>query len=335
MKIAGFSIHDRANTVNAARKIDGRVCVPMDRHPLAGLINRKNPPILRFLSAMKRRSLFTMIPAASVLLALRSKGAPLPQEARTPAGFAISVQCWSFKEFTLFQAIEMAASAGANVEVFPGQKIGGALGDEKFTPDLPDDKLQLVIDHLKKNGISAVNFGVTPISKDEKEARKTFELAKKLGLYGVSTESLDALDTLEKLAKEYDIKVCFHNHPKPSALWNPDKISKAIEGRHANIGFCADIGHWATSGLNPLEVIKKIAPRVHAFHMKDRESIEKWSHDRPFGTGIIDNMAILDEVRKHGFAGNVTIEYEHNWKTNVTEVAQCAGYLRAYSKARA
>lgn len=284
---------------------------------------------------MKRRSLFTMIPAASVLLALRSKGAPLPQEARTPAGFAISVQCWSFKEFTLFQAIEMAASAGANVEVFPGQKIGGALGDEKFTPDLPDDKLQLVIDHLKKNGISAVNFGVTPISKDEKEARKTFELAKKLGLYGVSTESLDALDTLEKLAKEYDIKVCFHNHPKPSALWNPDKISKAIEGRHANIGFCADIGHWATSGLNPLEVIKKIAPRVHAFHMKDRESIEKWSHDRPFGTGIIDNMAILDEVRKHGFAGNVTIEYEHNWKTNVTEVAQCAGYLRAYSKARA
>lgn len=284
---------------------------------------------------MKRRSLFTMIPAASVLLALRSKGAPLPQEARTPAGFAISVQCWSFKEFTLFQAIEMAASAGANVEVFPGQKIGGPLGDEKFTPDLPDDKLQLVIDHLKKNGISAVNFGVTPISKDEKEARKTFELAKKLGLYGVSTESLDALDTLEKLAKEYDIKVCFHNHPKPSALWNPDKISKAIEGRHANIGFCADIGHWATSGLNPLEVIKKIAPRVHAFHMKDRESIEKWSHDRPFGTGIIDNMAILDEVRKHGFAGNVTIEYEHNWKTNVTEVAQCAGYLRAYSKARA
>ncbi len=284
---------------------------------------------------MKRRSLFTMIPAASVLLALRSKGAPLPQEARTPAGFAISVQCWSFKEFTLFQAIEMAASAGANVEVFPGQKIGGALGDEKFTPDLPDDKLQLVIDHLKKNGISAVNFGVTPISKDEKEARKTFELAKKLGLYGVSTESLDSLDTLEKLAKEYDIKVCFHNHPKPSALWNPDKISKAIEGRHANIGFCADIGHWATSGLNPLEVIKKIAPRVHAFHMKDRESIEKWSHDRPFGTGIIDNMAILDEVRKHGFAGNVTIEYEHNWKTNVTEVAQCAGYLRAYAKARA
>ena len=276
-----------------------------------------------------------MIPAASALLALRSKAAPLPQPSLTGAGFAISVQCWSFKEFTLFEAIQMAASAGANVEVFPGQKIGGELGDLKFGPDLTDEQLQKVLDHLKKNGIAAVNFGVTNISADEAEARKIFELAKKMGLYGVTTEALGSIDTLEKLAKEYDIKVCFHNHPKPTALWNPDTISKALEGRHANLGFCADVGHWASSGLDPLEVIRKIAPRVLAFHMKDRESIEKWSHDRPFGTGVINIMAILDEVRKHGFAGNVTIEYEHNWKTNVTEVAQCAGYLLAYSKARA
>ena len=284
---------------------------------------------------MKRRSLLTMIPAASALLALRSNAAPILEPALTAAGFAISVQCWSFKEFTLFQAIEMAASAGTHVEVFPGQRIGGALGDVKFGPDLTGGQLQTVIDHLGKNGVSAVNFGVTSISKDETEARKTFELAKKLGLYGVTTESLNALDTLEKLAKEYDIKVCFHNHPRPTLLWNPDKIWKAIDGRHPNIGFCADIGHWATSGLDPLAVIKKIAPRVHSFHMKDRASIQKWTHDRPFGTGIIDNIAILDEVRNHGFAGNVTIEYEHNSKTNVTEVAQCAGYLRAYSKLRA
>jgi sugar phosphate isomerase/epimerase len=283
---------------------------------------------------MKRRSLLTMIPAASALLALRSKGAPIPQSALTSAGFSIAVQCWSFKEFTLFEAIEMAAAAGTHVEIFPGQKIGGELGDLKMDPDLPDDKLQAVIDHLKKNRVSAVNFGVTPISKDEKEARKTFELARKLGLYGVTTESLGALDTLEKLAREYDIKVCFHNHPKPTALWNPNKIWKALDGRHENLGYCADIGHWATSGLDPLEVIRKIAPRVRSFHMKDRESIQNWSHDRPFGTGIIDNIALLDEVRKHGFAGNVTIEYEHNWKTNITEVAQCAGYLRAYSKMR-
>jgi sugar phosphate isomerase/epimerase len=287
---------------------------------------------------MKRRSLLTMIPAASVLLAMRSKASPIPQPALTAAGFGISVQCWSFKEFTLFEAIEMAAAAGmGGVEVFPGQKLGGDHGDAKFGPDLPDDKIQAVLDHLATHNLVAYNFGVTGISKNEEEARKVFELAKKMSLYGVTTESIEAIDTLEKLAKEYDIKVCFHNHPKKPMykMWDPDFVYNAVKDRHANVGICADIGHWATSGLDPLEVIRKIAPRVHAFHMKDRESIEKWSHDRPFGTGVIDNIAILDEVRKHGFAGNVSIEYEHNWKTNVTEVAQCAGYLRAYSQIRA
>jgi sugar phosphate isomerase/epimerase len=283
---------------------------------------------------MKRRSLLTMIPAASALLALRSKGAPIPQNALTSAGFGISVQCWSLKGFSLFEAIEMAAAAGVGgVEVFPGQKLGGDHGEVKFGPDLPHEKIQAVLDHLDQHNLVAYNFGVTPVSKDEAEARKIFELAKKMGLYGVSTESIEAIDTLEKLAKEYDIKVCFHNHPKKPMydMWNPDFVFDAVKDRHANVGFCADIGHWATSGLDPLEVIKKIAPRVHAFHMKDRESIEKWSHDRPFGTGVIDNIAILDEVRKHGFAGNVSIEYEHNWGTNLPEIAQCVGYLRAYS----
>jgi sugar phosphate isomerase/epimerase len=284
---------------------------------------------------MNRRSILTMVPAASALFALRSNGEPIPQPTLTAAGFAISVQCWSFKEFTLFEAIEMAASAGCNVEIFPGQKIGGPLGDTKLGPDNTDEQIQQVLDHLKKNGISAVNFGVTGISKNEAEARKTFEFAKKFGLYGITTESLDALDTLEKLAKEFDIKVCFHNHPRPTALWNPDTVWKAIQGRHENIGYCADIGHWPSSGLNPLDVIKKIAPRVHAFHMKDRASLQKWTHDQPFGTGLVDIPAILDEVRKHGFAGNVSIEYEHNWKTNLPEVAQCAGFLRGYSKIKA
>lgn len=276
-----------------------------------------------------------MIPAASAVLANFSKGGPVPQPAFTRAGFGISVQLWSFKEFTLFESIEMAAAAGAGgVELFPGQKLGGGHGDIKFGPDLVDDEMQAILDHLKKHHLAAHNFGVTPVSKNEDEARKVFELARKMNLYGVTTESLDALDTLEKLAGEYGIRVCFHNHPKPTALWNPDTVWKAVQDRHDNIGFCADVGHWASSGLDPLEVIRKIAPRVRSFHMKDRELTGVWSHDRPFGTGIMDHISILDEVRKHGFAGNVSIEYEHNWKTSLPEIAQCAGYLRAYAEMR-
>ncbi|MES2921707.1 MAG: sugar phosphate isomerase/epimerase family protein [Verrucomicrobiota bacterium] len=281
------------------------------------------------------RSLLSLFPAASALLAFRANGAPVPQPAFTEAGFSIAVQCWSFKEFTLFEAIEMAAATGAGgIEPYPGQKLGGPHGSATFSPDMPAEKLRAVADYLTKHHLAAVNLGVIDIPKDETAARRIFEFAKSLGLYGLTTESLGSLDTLEKLAAEHDIKVCFHNHPKPTALWHPDTLWKAIEDRHPNIGYCADIGHWASSGLDPLEVIQQIAPRVHAFHLKDRASIEEPSRDQPLGTGIIAIPAILDEVRKHGFAGNVTIEYEYNWQTNLAEISQCVGYLRAYSKLR-
>lgn len=277
-----------------------------------------------------------MIPAASALLALRSHGKPIVGDALTSAGFAIAVQCWSFREFTLFEAIEMAAAAGAGaVEIFPNQKIGGDHGNAKVNPAHADEQVPAILAKCETHGVSPVNFGVTGIPADEAKARVIFEFAKALGLYGVTTESIKSLDTLEKLAVEYDLKVCFHNHPKPSRLWNPETILNAIDGRDPRLGFCADLGHWATSGLDPLEIIRGIAPRVHAFHMKERASLREWGHDRPFGTGVIDLVAILDEVRKHGFAGNVSIEYEHNWKTSLPEIAQCVGYLRAYSKIRA
>lgn len=282
-------------------------------------------------SLMKVRSLLSWFPAASVLFAMRSKGDPVAPPAVTEAGFSIAVQCWSFKEFTLFEAIEFAAMAGAHVELFPGQKIGGPLGDLPFGPELTDENLQVVIGHLDRHRIRAVNFGVTPVSTIESEARPVFELARKLKLHGITTESLEAIDVLEKLAIEYDIRVCLHNHPKPTSLWNPEETLKAIESRHPNIGFCADVGHWASSGLDPRDTLRKIAPRVHSFHMKDRESLAEWSHDRPFGTGAMDISGMLDDARRHGFSGNVTIEYEHNWACNVVEIAQCAGYLRAYS----
>ena len=74
--------------------------------------------------------------------------------------------------------------------------------------------------------IKAVNYGVVGIPKDEAGARKIFEFAKKMGLHAITTESVDAIDTIEKLVKEYDICVGFHDHPKRAnnpnyKMWDP------------------------------------------------------------------------------------------------------------------
>jgi len=286
---------------------------------------------------MNRRHLLSLVPAAALLGVARTATAkPLPAVALEPMGFTISVQMWTFKEFTAYEAVEKAALAGAKgVEVYAGQTLSA--GDTgKTGPDMSADQIAKFLDHCKAHDITPVNFGVTPVAKDEAGARKVFEFAKKLGLYGITTESVEALDTLEKLAQEYDLKVCIHNHPvKPNYLpGDPRQVMELIKDRHANIGFCPDLGHLASSGLDIMEIMKLIAPRVHSFHLKDRADLTKKTRDLPLGQGQIPFAAALDEARKHKFAGNVSIEYEHNWKESLPEVAQCVGFLRGYAQAR-
>lgn len=281
------------------------------------------------------RSLLSLFPAISSLLAFRPGGELIEQPPFTAAGFSICVHAWSLREFSLFEAIEMVAAAGAGgIELYPGQKLGGGFHDVVLDPGMPEAALEALIALLAEHHLAALNLGVIAVPAGEAEARRVFDFAQRLGLYGITTESLGSIDVLEALAAECDIRVGFHNHPKPTALWHPETISMALEGRHGNLGFCADVGHWAASGLDPLEVVSSIAPRIRSFHLKDRASVTEWSRDRPLGTGVIDVPAILAEARKHGFAGNVSIEYEANWKANLPEIAQCVGYLRALADPR-
>ncbi len=289
----------------------------------------KRRPLLLSLPLLAVAALFALAP---VTVAPSLRAAPIPEAARTPAGFTISVQAWSFNRFTVFEAIEKTETTGARgIEFYPGQLVSKDMPGVKWDQSASDELIGKVLEKCKKHNVVPVNFGVTSISKDEAKARQLFEFAKKLGLYGITTESVDAIDTIEKLVKEYDIRVGFHNHPKPSALWNPETVLKVIEGRDPRIGFCADIGHWPSSGMDPLEIVKRIAPRIQSFHFKDRESMKNATHDRVYGTGVVNLPAILDEARKHGFAGNVSIEYEYNWDNSIPDISQCVGFLRAYA----
>ncbi|MEI9866238.1 MAG: hypothetical protein WDN00_17120 [Limisphaerales bacterium] len=81
-----------------------------------------------------------------------------------------------------------------------------------------------------------MNYGVVGIPKDEAEARKIFEFAKKFELYGITTESVDAIDTIEKLVKEYDIRVGFHDHPRQPnnpdyRMWDPNYLLSVVKDR--------------------------------------------------------------------------------------------------------
>ena len=103
-----------------------------------------------------------------------------------------------------------------------------------------------------------------------------------------------------------------------------------MKDRDARIGACADTGHWVRSGLTPVECCRILKGRIISSHLKDLNEKSPQAHDVPFGTGVSDIPAVLDELKAQGFAGNISLEYEHNWEKSVPEVAQCIGFVRGY-----
>jgi sugar phosphate isomerase/epimerase len=263
----------------------------------------------------------------------------IPDEYKT-GGFFIGCQAYTFNRFSVFEAIEKTASAGGKViEFYPGQKLSKDQPDIKFDHNASAEVIQQVKDKLAEHKLKAVNYGVVGVPKEEQEARKLFQFAKTMGLRAITTESVDAIDTIEKLVKEFDIMVAFHNHPKrddnPSyRMWDPNYVLSVVKDRDQRIGSCADTGHWVRSNLTPVECLRILKGRIISSHLKDLDKMGPDAHDVPFGTGVADIPSVLEELKAQGVTGNLSLEYEHNWENSAPEVGQCIGFVRGYGTAR-
>ncbi len=252
-------------------------------------------------------------------------------------GFAIGCQAYSFNHYTVFEAIEKTAETGSKViEFYPGQSLSKEEPKIKWDHDASDETIAKVKAQLEKYHIMAVNYGVVGIPKDLEQARKVFVFAKKLGLRAVTTESVDAIDTIEKLVKEYDVMVGFHDHPRrmdnPNyKMWDPNFVLSVVKDRDARIGSCADIGHWVRSGLKPVDCLQILHGRIISSHLKDlNEFGVDAAHDLPYGQGVSGVKEVLDELKAQHFEGNISVEYEYHWTTSVPEIKQCIDFVRAY-----
>ena len=271
-----------------------------------------------------------------VFLAVGSAlASPIPDACKT-SGFAIGCQSWTFNHYTVIEAIDKTAAAGGKIiEFYPGQKFSLEHPDWKFDQDASDEMISEVKARLAKDDIRAVNFGVVGIPQDEVGARKIFEFAKKLDLYGITTESVESIDTIEKLVKEYDIRVGFHDHQRQPEnpdykMWDPNYVLSVIKDRDPRIGSCADTGHWVQSGLKPVDCLKILQGHIISMHLHDMNEFSPDAHDVPAGTGVSDVAGILDELKRQNFDGNISIEYEYNWNDSVVDAAQAVGFVRGY-----
>lgn len=287
------------------------------------------------------KSIAAAAATAALVLSLNAARADKIPDDYKSGGWFVGCQCWTWNHFTVFEAIEMTARAGGKViEFFPGQKLSPQEPSVIWDHNASAETIQKVKDQLAKFNLKAVNYGVVGIPKDAAGARKLFEFARALGLRAVTTESVDAIDTFEPLVKEFDIMVAFHDHPKQPdhpeyKMWDPNYILEVVKNRDRRIGSCADTGHWVRSGLKPVDCLKILKGHIISSHLKDLNEMSPGAHDVPFGLGVSDVPGILDELKRQGFDGNISVEYEYEMEKSMPMVAQCIGYVRGYGQGKA
>ncbi len=269
----------------------------------------------------------------------------LAEDACDKLGWQLAVHAYTFRKFSIYDCIDKTAGLGL--------KYMSLSGSVNLTPDagtktveLADKDLQAIEKKATDAGLKLVNIGVVQLPPDEAKSRQVFEFAKKAGIDTLVAEpGPEALDIVEKLCKEYNIKVGIHNHPKPSRYWNPDTVLAAVKGRTPLMGACADTGHWMRSGLDPLECLKKLEGRIICLHFKDLVAEEpsasgtnspgkkkggaKPMHDVPWGTGVGNAKAMMAELKRQNFHGAFCIEYEYHWDNSLPEVAECVKFFNS------
>jgi sugar phosphate isomerase/epimerase len=261
-------------------------------------------------------------------------------------GWQMAIHAYTFRKFSIFDCIDKTAALGLKYMSLSGSvNLDGT--HTATTVQLSDEQAAAIQKAVAAKGIKLVNIGVVKLPPEEAESRKVFEFAKKMGIDTLVAEPEPAaLDTVEKLCKEYNIKVAIHNHPKPSHYWNPDTVLEAVKGRTPLMGSCADTGHWLRSGLDPLECLKKLDGRVICLHFKDlvpevskaptaaaasdKKKAESTSmHDVPWGTGVGNVKAQMAELKRQHFHGAFCVEYEYHWDNSVPEIAECVKFFNA------
>lgn len=245
------------------------------------------------------------------------------------AGFKLGVQMWTFRKFSFTDALNKVDSAGIkNIEAFFGQKLGDGMKGS-FGTDMSKDDQEKLKQLLQVKGIHIVAMGVID-PKNKAEWIKAFELAKEFGLSYVTAEPLKSQwDMVDSLAGVYGIPVAIHDHPKPNMYWSPDSVLAAIQG-HSHIGSCADIGHWARNGVNPVDALKKLEGHIIGVHLKDVVKFgDSTAADTVVSKGIVDLPAILAELKRQNFSGMLSIEHESNWYHSLPDVIFTKNYYDA------
>ncbi|HLJ54503.1 MAG TPA: TIM barrel protein, partial [Chthonomonadaceae bacterium] len=136
-----------------------------------------------------------------------------------------------------------------------------------------------------------------------------------------------ALPILDKLVKEFDIRIAIHNHgPEDKEFPSPYDVWSAVQPFDKRVGLCIDIGHSMRAGAEPSEAILKCQERLYDVHFKDIKDATPKGAPIECGRGVLNLKAVCRNLVKIRYGHHVGFEYEKDGGDPVPGLAESVGY---------
>ncbi len=248
---------------------------------------------------------------------------PASPPSRPPSSFKLSVATISLRRLA-------PAAVAAVLNQLQIDHVSIFREHAPFETGTPDE-CRTTADIFRAAGLIPAATSVVTFTNDETSARRAFENTRAAGVPILTcSPAPDSLLLLEKLAREYDLRLAIHNHgPEDKVYPSPYEALKLIESLDPRIGLCLDVGHCMRAGVDPVEAIHRCAARTYDFHLKDSLALPG-APDIPteVGRGRMDIPGILAALIETKYAGVVAFEYERENVNPAIGLAESVGYVR-------
>ncbi len=235
--------------------------------------------------------------------------------------YKIGVAGYTYRKFSIDQTLEQLRSLGIKYL---------SVKDFWLPLDATAEEIAAFREKCAAYGVDPYILGPIYMSTTE-QVEKAFAYAQRYGAdLFIGVPSYDVLDLVVAKVRETGIKVAIHTHGPDLPDLFPDirVVVEKVGDPSLGIGCCMDLAHSYRYGEDPARDIRKYAKWIWDIHIKDVTLPSKAGVAKEMGRGGMDIPAIVKSLRKIGYQGVISIEYEGSEYNPTPAVAETAGYLR-------
>jgi inosose dehydratase len=193
------------------------------------------------------------------------------------------------------------------------QQIEMSRGEFMLMSNPTDELMRTSRAKLDQAGIRCVSYYAATI-RNEQDAANAVRFAQLLGAHNITGDATgaDLLKHIDQSVSQAGLTFSIHNHFFPGvkfAYQSPEDVLRALDGLSSSCGSTADTGQFAACGYDPVDAVRKLAPRLNLVHLKDIREVGK-EDNVLLGKGIAKIAEVEAELHRQNFRRLVAIEYE-------------------------